>query len=61
MCLMTDADQLEVGRLSHELASRMGPLQAAEHAAKRAEEAATQGDKERAQLWQWVEAALKPR
>jgi uncharacterized damage-inducible protein DinB len=58
--LMTDDDRREVGRASHELASRCGK-DAYRVAAQRAEAASLEGDVERAQFWKWVEASVKPR
>jgi hypothetical protein len=57
---MTVEELIEVGRVAHELVSRMGNM-AHRQAARYAVRNAAEGDEEEAQFWRWVEAALRPR
>jgi hypothetical protein len=58
---MTFDEQLEVGRVSHELANRLGNLRAYHHAVGRVGKAQAVGNEEEANFWEWVAASLKPR
>jgi hypothetical protein len=58
--MMTSEERIETGRAAFELERQFG-RDAHIFAAKKANSALTAGDSERAQFWQWVEAALKSR
>lgn len=58
--LMTDDQRIEVGRVAHELESRLG-TKAYIQAARYAERAAAEGNEDEAEFWRWVEASLTPR